>query len=323
MRVSPNRQPMGPLDRAPTPPSDEAGAIWLEVSVVAPLAQVEPVADVLRRYAPGGVAIMEPVEPLGPDEGVRRYTDRPALLRAYLPPATPAAAIDNLRADLAAVTLAPPSLREVAEEDWAHAWKAHFRPQRVGRVLVCPPWRRPPARPGDVVVLLDPGMAFGTGQHPTTRACLRALQRCIRSGDAVLDLGTGSGVLAIAAAKLGASRTLALDVDAPAVAVARRNVEANGCADAVRVVAGSLGDLWPPGEPQAFDLILANINAVTLVELASPLAAAVRPGGTVIASGIVAERLASVLTAFVAAGLRLRRLHRSGDWRTPVLQRGG
>lgn len=303
-----------------TVPSPTAGR-WLEVSVVTPLAGVEPVADVLRRYAPGGVAIMEPVEPLGPDEGVRRYSDRPALVRAYLAPGTPPSTIAALRRDLSAVTAAGPSLREVAEEDWAEAWKAHFRPQRVGRVLVLPPWRRARARPGDALVVLDPGMAFGTGQHATTRACLRALQERLSPDDRVLDLGTGSGVLAIAAALLGARRVVALDLDPNAVGVARRNVEANGCAGSIQVEVGSLGEAWPAGQPQEFDLALANINAVTLTALAPSLAAALRPGGVLIASGIVAERLDGVIAAFRDAGLRLLKVHRNGDWRTPVLRR--
>lgn len=286
-----------------------------------PLAAVEPVADVLRRYAPGGVAIMEPVEPLGPDEGVRRYTDRPAIVRAYLAPGTPASTIGALRRDLTKVTAAVPSLREVAEEDWAEAWKAHFRPQRVSHVLVVPPWRRARPRPGDTVVVLDPGMAFGTGQHATTRACLRALQERLSPGDRVLDLGTGSGVLSIAAALLGAGQVLALDLDPNAVGVARRNLEANGCAGRARVLTGSLTEAWPAGEPQDFDLLLANINAVTLISLAPALAGALRPGGILIASGIVAERLEAVLDAFRQAGFRLLKLHRYGDWRTPVMER--
>lgn len=187
---------------------------------------------------------------------------------------------------------------EVAEEDWGEAWKKGLGPVAAGRVLVRPSWIPAPAPPGLAEVVLDPGMAFGTGSHPTTALCLAALSDLLaaRPGASVLDVGTGSGLLAISAAKLGAGRVVGNDVDPVAVRVARENAGRNG----VRVVL--TGDPVD-SVPGTFDLVVANILANTLVELAPALAMRLAPGGVVLLAGILGPQEEEVRAAYVAAGL--------------------
>jgi ribosomal protein L11 methyltransferase len=302
--------------------------VWCEVSATVPVPWVEPVADVLRAEAPEGVAIEEPVVPLGPEEGVRVDRRRPAVVRAYLP------VDDGLGERLARIAAAlhaaglPAHLhtRTVRAEEWADAWKAHFHVERVGRRLVIrPSWRAYTPAPGEVVIDLDPGMAFGTGQHPTTRACLELLEAHVRPGARVLDVGTGSGILAVAAVGLGAGHCLALDIDPRAVQAAGENAARNGVADRVRVVQGSLGAGWtldvPP--PDGADLVLANIHAAAVAALAPAFAHALAPGGRLIASGVVADRLRGVLTALRGAGLTVERVRADGEWRTVLARASG
>ncbi|GIW19872.1 MAG: hypothetical protein KatS3mg065_0168 [Chloroflexota bacterium] len=177
-----------------------------------------------------------------------------------------------------------------------------------------PTWRRYRAGPDDVVLALDPGMAFGTGLHPTTRLCLRALEDLADGGTLgpatrVLDLGSGSGILAIAAAKLGAASVLALDLDPIAVEATAANARRNRLAARIEARRGSL-----PSGAAPFDLVLANLVASILVELAPSLAAELAPGGRLVASGIVDERAAEVEAAFVAAGLAVVERLKDGDW---------
>ena len=299
--------------------------LWCEVRVAVAPADVEAAADALRAVAPGGVSIEEPVIPLGPEEGVRLDPHRPALVACYLP------VDDRLGARLADVDARlhaagrHPAIetRRVEEAEWADAWKEHFYVERVGRRLVIrPSWRDYAPLPDDLVIDLDPGMAFGTGQHPTTRRCLVMLEDRVRPGMRVLDLGTGSGILAIAAAKLGAGSVLAVVVEPQAVTVAEQNAARNGVAAVVRVAHGSLGANWPFPEPpvRLADLIVANIHARVLIDLAPAIAAALRPEGVAVASGIIAGREDDVRDAFTAGGLRLVEMRADREWRTLALQ---
>jgi ribosomal protein L11 methyltransferase len=254
---------------------------------------------------------------------------RPATLRAYIPAldaSAAQAAIESVTRDLGhlqAFGLRPISdlvVQPVHEEDWAAAWKAHFPVLRVGRRLIIrPTWRRHRARPGDVVLALDPGMAFGTGLHPTTRLCLAGIERWadtgLVDGARVLDVGTGSGILAIAAAKLGARSVLAVDTDPIAVEATAANARRNRL---VRRVAAGQGSV-PIGAAMAarwgpFDLVLANLIASLLVELAGSLAGSVRPGGRLLASGIFIDREPEVATAFTSVGLRVAGRDQETDW---------
>ena len=209
---------------------------------------------------------------------------------------------------------------ERKEEDWANAWKAHFSVHRVGRrVLVKAPWHEYEPAPDEIVVELDPGMAFGTGLHPSTRLAMIAIEDELKPGDRVLDVGTGSGVLAIAAALLGAGAVDGVDIEPVAVRSARENADRNGVGAVVRIEQGSVGDGQPfQGE---YDLVVANIIARVLIELASSLARAVRPGGTLALGGIIDIKEAAVRDAFDEVGLTLVRRDECEDWVSLVLRR--
>jgi ribosomal protein L11 methyltransferase len=205
-------------------------------------------------------------------------------------------------------------LERLLEEDWSTAWRARIRSTRVGRLWVGPPWETPPA---DAVSLhIEPKMAFGTGDHPTTALCLQSVDNylLLHKGASVLDVGTGTGVLALFARKLGASRVVGVDNDAVSVALARENAQAN----AVQGVELSMATL---SEVEGrFDLVLANILANTLIELARPLSAHV--GDTLVLAGVLRAQGEDVARAFVAEGLTLGEEASSGDWVRLTLHRG-
>ncbi|MER3456989.1 MAG: hypothetical protein C4304_08975 [candidate division GAL15 bacterium] len=209
-------------------------------------------------------------------------------------------------------------VRVVPSRPWATAWRKHFRPFRVGRFLVRPPWLRSPRRAGCRVVVLNPGMAFGTGLHESTRLCLRVLPEVVRPGCRVFDVGTGSGILAIATAKLGA-RVVAVDCDRLACQIARANVKANRVFDRVRV---RCGDLFGPLRGRA-DVVLMNITAEVLLRAAPLVRGYLRPKGAWVVSGMVAANAPSVLQAAQDQGLHIRRVLRDGEWRAAVLQAPG
>jgi ribosomal protein L11 methyltransferase len=280
---------------------------WLEVSVTADNEAAEAVAEVLSRYAHGGVVI---------EAGPEGWNAGPVVVRAYLP------ADDQLWANQRRIERAlghldgirpvsVPTFRPVAEEDWAEVWKDRLNVLRIGqRIVIRPSWQDYGPGPGDVVIQLDPGMAFGTGLHPTTQMCLVELEGLMRPGAAVLDLGTGSGILAIAAAKLGAGRVLAVDRDPVAVKVARGNAVANSVQQTVRVVRGSLREV-----SGTYDLVVVNILAGVIVEMAREgLAARLRPGGTLIAAGIIAGQEPEVVAALERAGLTGVERRVKEDW---------
>lgn len=214
-----------------------------------------------------------------------------------------------------------PTIRTVREEDWAHAWKKFYKPLRIGaRVVLKPSWEEFTARPDDLIVELDPGMAFGTGLHPTTRLCVAALEQTVQPGDVVLDVGTGSGVLAIVAAKLGARRIVATDIDPIAVAVTQENAARN---DLALAPAGPLEvrQASVPGDlTGTVQVLVANILAEVIDGLFDsrydnvPLAEPVAPGGVLILSGIIAEKADLVLAALARHNLTLVNRLDEGDW---------
>ena len=204
--------------------------------------------------------------------------------------------------------------RSLVDEDWANCWKQYYHPQRFGKQLVvCPSWEKFSAEAGDKVITLDPGMAFGTGAHATTAMCLEMLERVFSQEvkpEAVLDVGTGSGILAIAARLLGAGRIVASDSDPVAVKTAGENFQINGLNTDCEI-------LQYVGVPQkwgAFPLVCANLVASLLVRLARPLSEVVEPQGQLVASGIVQERAEEVIDAFSQVGLQVKDRIDSGDW---------
>ena len=300
-----------------------ASGAWLELAVEADVEAVEAVSEILGRAAPGGTSVEPAFELIDEGLGARLDPSRPAIVRAYLP-ARDRAAAERAAAEVAealghlqAFGLRPIGelrTRIVEEADWADAWKAYFPVMRVGRRLVIrPTWRRHRRAPDDVVLALDPGMAFGTGLHPTTRLCLAAVEaladRGVLAGGHVLDVGCGSGILAIAALKLGAVSALGLDTDPIAIEATVANARRNALVRRLRAREGSL----PSGEVP-FDVVLANLIAGLLVSLATRLGEELRPGGVLLASGIFIDREGDVRAAFDAAGLEVTGRRAEGDW---------
>jgi ribosomal protein L11 methyltransferase len=299
-----------------------AQGAWLEIAVEVAGIDAETVADAFRQCCSGGVAI-EPAARLD-GEAYVVDGDATALVKGYLPPGEDSAGVRrSLRLALRFAPLETPPrwrrARRLREEDWRHSWKRYFRPQRIGRrLLVKPSWATYEATAVDTVIEIDPGMAFGTGQHPTTAMCLRALEDRLQPGDAVLDLGTGSGILAIAAARLGAERVLALDTDPQAVKAARQNAAANGVAETVDVREGTLPE--GAGE-ERFDLAAANISGLTIERLAPALADSLRDGGTLIVSGFLEDTVEALSRALTAVGFRVERVDAEGVWRAVTARR--
>jgi ribosomal protein L11 methyltransferase len=300
---------------------------YVELAVDARLEAVEAVADLLRRYAPGGVAIEEPFTAIDEEGRIERHVDDAVTVRAWLRAdgAATDAALRQLGDELRALDGAG-ELRTatVAQEAWADAWKQHFPVLRIGRnIVIKPSWQRHRARKADVIVELDPGMAFGTGQHETTRMCLEALERRVEPGMRVLDLGCGSGILSIAAAKLGAAHVDAVDILPEAIEVTNENTAANSVGSIVRAALGSLGDTWPFPDPPSgrYDLLLANISSRTVRELAGAIVDALRPGGAAIVSGVIEEHEPGCVAALIAAGGAIVQRRADGAWRLFVVRR--
>lgn len=300
---------------------------WVEVVVRATLADAEQIADVLRDVAPDGISIEPVIRSSDTDDFSYEILDGPCIVRAALPGPFGPAQRRDLRRRLSwlvlAEPLAPLRYRAVPPDEWLHAWKRHFHVLHVGRIVVRPTWEPYTAAPGEVVIDLDPGRAFGTGQHQTTRLCLAAVDTHMQPGAEVIDLGAGSGILGIAAARLGAAHVRALDVDAETVPAAQENAQRNGVDAVMQCATGSLGAAWPwpDAAERCADLLLANITWVALVELMPAIARALRPGGVFVGSGFVEERVPRVLDALATAGLAHVETTTDGEWRCIVARR--
>jgi ribosomal protein L11 methyltransferase len=261
----------------------------------------EATAALLFEEGASGVEEREPG--LAPMPGARQPGPGRVLLVAFFGEEEAAAAAAN------AVGAPRDAVEEIPDRDWGEEWKKGLGPISIGRLFLRPSWVDAAPPPGAAEVVLDPGMAFGTGTHPTTSLCLAAIDDHLRRrpGTSVLDVGTGSGLLAIAARKLGAGRVAANDNDPVAVAVAEENAGRNGV------------ELELTGEPPSaiggtFDLVVANILANVLVELAPDLARRAAPGGEVVLAGVLVPQEDEVRAAFVAAGLAPLPGDRRGEW---------
>ena len=311
-----------------------AGAIWLEIAVEVAGIDAELAADLLRQACSGGVAIESASRFDAACDAYVIDGDAPAVVRGYL---TADADADRVRRSLRlALGMAPLQaaprwrrVRRLREQSWRDAWKKHFGVQRIGRALVVKPsWTHYRLKGAETVLEIDPGMAFGTGQHPTTAMCLRAIEEFVRPGNAVLDLGGGSGILGIAAARLGAARVSALDVDPNAVKAARENAAANGVAHIVEVREGTLAvdasrsGAGGPAADEVFNVIAANISALTLERLAPALARSLAPDGVLITSGFLADAVIDLTRAYGREGLNIDRIVEDGVWRAIIAKRG-
>jgi len=290
---------------------------WLELSVDAPAEFVEPLSHIFHRYGHGGVAMEEPGG-FNPDEGETPPPPDLVRITTYLPvDSTTASRRAGIDVGVALVStlcpISPLQERVVEEEDWEQAWKHHFHVLHVGeRMVVVPTWREYAASESDIVISLDPGMAFGTGHHPTTRMCMVLLEEFCTPGMRVLDVGCGSGILSIVAAKLGVASVAGVEIDEVAARSAATNIADNGVDRVVTVYQGTLTDTLVP--PEGFDLAVANVSAKVVSELAGDMFSALRPGGRLVASGILEERQASVRQALESAGATIERGVSDGDW---------
>lgn len=240
-------------------------------------------------------------------------------LRTWVPrPDDADASVAKLRAQLEAATGARELRIEWAirpDEDWDARWKRGLAPRRAGRhFIVAPSWTTPDAAPDDIVITIDPQMAFGTGEHASTRGVLRLLEDAVRPGTHVLDAGTGSGVLAIAAARLGAARVLAVDNDADALLNARDNIAVNGVAGRVDVHHAVITPEFLAARPGAFHLIAANILSSILMPLLPAFREALAPGGDLLLGGILETEAPDVRAAAARAGLVLRAEDEDEGW---------
>lgn len=223
------------------------------------------------------------------------------------------ASLEGLRAENPAVDLGRLAMEtaEVNEEDWSTAWKKYYHPTKVGeRLIVVPCWEEYELKPGEVRVTLDPGMAFGTGTHETTRLCMRLLENCVDSETELLDIGTGSGILAITALLLGAKSAVGVDIDELAVKIAQENADLNGVGDKIELVCGDLVDKIHG----RYGVICANIVADVIIRLAKDVRQFMEPGAVLLVSGIIEERCEEVKAALREAGLRIEEILTENGW---------
>ncbi|MPM54334.1 Ribosomal protein L11 methyltransferase [bioreactor metagenome] len=308
---------------------------WAEISIQTSHEATEAVANIFHELGSSGVVIEDPeLVNSYRRSGIWDYTDIPEFtdtetvtVKAYLP------ADDQLDEKLRLFKrlfdeLAVHNLdrgsgvlncHEVNEEDWSSSWKEFFHPVKIGeRIVIKPSWEDYLPEENDLVIELDPGMAFGTGTHHTTAMCCRCLEDVIRPGVTVFDIGTGSGILSIAAAKLGADAVEAVDLDSVAVRVARENVALNDVKDIVKVAQGDL----LTGITGKADVVIANIIADIIIKMAPDIPDYLNDDGYFIASGIISERLGDVSSAIVEQNLVIEKVLEEGGWVALVVSKG-
>jgi ribosomal protein L11 methyltransferase len=306
---------------------------WLEVSVVTDGEGAEAVAEALRPFAYNeGVALEQLGDAINPDP---EALEAAVTVKIYRPEDedTPAIRrrIEEVLYHLGRLyPLPPPTFRKLEEKDWANAWKEHYHPFRIGnRIWIQPSWQvldptnaqEGHIRPQDVVLTLDPGMAFGTGLHPTTQMCLQALAQFVRPGMRLLDVGTGSGILAIAGAKLGAESLLAIDIDKVAVRTAIANAEQNDVLDRITIQLGTL----PMVQEKGWDIVVVNILAPVIVTLLqeAKLLTYVAKDGHLILSGVIDQQAPDVAAAVADAGGEVEQRYTVRDWVTFIVGHPG
>lgn len=303
---------------------------WLEIACDVPSELADILAEYLTELSGSGVCM----ENLNVDAFSHSEISHPPIttLKAYFTSEddidTRMAEIGSFLEELAALhpgcRIPKPLLSTVRQEDWSTSWKVNFKPLRVGRrLLIVPTWETASPNPDDIVLLIDPGMAFGTGGHETTRLCLELLERLMDdlpplATPTLLDLGTGSGILAMAAVRLGAGRVCAVDIDPLAIEVARENLAINHLTEQVECSTTPLESL-----SGCFDVILANILAEELVRLAPFLVGRLAEGGKLVLSGILAEKEAFVRDGFSSQPLQYRETCQEGEWVALLYTKGG
>ncbi|MGG6431180.1 50S ribosomal protein L11 methyltransferase [Anoxybacillus sp. D401a] len=302
---------------------------WSEISIHTTHEAVEAISNILHEAGAGGVVIEDPFEltkereatygeiyQLNPDD----YPEEGVIIKAYLPVNSFLGetveeikqAINNLMLYNIDIGRNKITISEVNEEEWATAWKKYYNPVKISeRFTIVPTWETyEPVSSDELIIELDPGMAFGTGTHPTTVMCIQALEKTVKKGDTVVDVGTGSGILSIAAAMLGAERVHALDLDPVAVESAKLNVKLNKVHDVVTVSQNNLLDRF---DEQA-DIIVANILAEIILRFVDDAYRSLRPGGVFITSGIIQTKKQEVKEGLLRAGFMIEETLTMEDW---------
>ena len=265
----------------------------------------EAVSDLFNRYGYGGAVI----ETLAPD--FDKIIVRTVIPRDDQLLLSKIEGLLTLMGQALPHGLPEPRLQTVGESDWAHGWKEHFHVVRIGqRFVIRPSWRGYDPQPDDLVIEIDPGLAFGSGLHPTSQLCLEIFERLDLAKKSLFDVGTGSGILSLAGLKLGASPVRAVDIDPVAVRVAQENFERNKLAHQVETAVGSAGERGG----RQWQLVVANILAHILIDIMPGLAAALAPGGTLILSGMIAEQENDVSAAAATQNLQVCGRHQLDDW---------
>lgn len=309
---------------------------WNEVKVETASEAVEAVANILMEAGASGVAIEDALDVVNyQEDAYGEIVDRSAItdldegasVKAYFPETTflpeilpfIKETIDKLPNFGLHIGKNTVTVSEVSDTDWATAWKKYYHPVRISRYLtIVPSWQEyTPTTPDEKIITLDPGMAFGTGTHPTTRLTLQALEVVLRGGETVLDVGTGSGVLSIASKYLGADQVFAYDLDEVAVRSAQENMDLNPVAADVVVAANDLLQ----GVTTTADVIVANILADIIVLMVPDAFRLLKPTGRLIVSGIIEEKKELVLAAMAAAGFEVDQIFQQKDWFAIILKK--
>lgn len=301
---------------------------WMEIALEVPDEVVDALQEVMGQFASGGAV----VEKIIPESELLGLEPTKAIVKVYIP-WNRQGLLRKKRLEEALwhfstiVPIPSPSIRYWEEGEWLEAWKKFYTVLHIGeRLVVKPSWEDYTPLPGEVVVELDPGLAFGTGLHPSTRLCLIAMEQLLKPGERVLDVGTGSGILALFAAKLGAKEVLALDIDRVAVKVAKENVARNGLRGKIKVRWGSLipteeSPFIDVSALRPFGLVLANITAPVIKSMARELSAALAPNGLLIVSGIIQVQKEETLEALSSHGLQPERELSSQEWVALILRK--
>ncbi|MDM5234494.1 50S ribosomal protein L11 methyltransferase [Lysinibacillus pakistanensis] len=309
---------------------------WSELSIHTKNEAVEAISNILHEAGASGVVIEDSAELAKPREDqfgeiyALNEADFPkdgVIVKAYLSESSflnetveeIKAAITNLTNFNIDIGENVVSIVEVNEEDWATAWKQYYHPVKISeRFTIVPTWEDyTPVSTDELIIELDPGMAFGTGTHPTTVMCLQGLERVVKEGDTVIDIGTGSGVLSIGAALLGAKSVHALDLDEVAVRSAQENVVLNKVEDTVSVFHGNLLDTVK--EPA--DVVVANILAEIIISFTDDAFSIVKPGGLYVTSGIIGAKRDDVKAALEASGFVIEEVLLMEDWVAIIARR--
>lgn len=301
---------------------------WIEVRVITKSEALEPISGIFYGLDCKGVAIEDPEDFLGVEQGpltwdfadinVLEYKGEFAVVKGYF------SEEDNIEEILSYINEKLHDIKELGidigegkveskkmyEEDWANNWKKYYKPSRVGeKIVVKPIWEEYEQKDGELVVELDPGMAFGTGEHETTRMCIQALEHYVKKDSTVFDVGCGSGILAIAAAKLGAKLAVGVDLDPVAVESAKENVGFNNLNN-IEILHGNLLDVI---DGKA-DIVVANIIAEIICILTEDVSKAINSGGYFITSGIIHDRVEMVTDKLMECGFEVLKVNKDGEW---------